>query len=119
MFPEEKGYVTREFERLDDLYCHLMEGDTDKTFYLVKETLDYAKKKASYFDANFDETSGIVRLYINGCGMTIIYTKTKTSFVFSVLLLSFTVHHFSSLQTNHSPNWRKRLKARHSPTQTP
>ncbi len=79
MFYEEQKYVSKQYWQLDSLFDHIMSRDIHKTFYIDKNTLMYAKENAVYCDENFGEESGLVRLYMNGVGMTIIYSKIEES----------------------------------------
>ena len=80
MLPEERMYVPMGLARLDDLFEHVQDGRVEATFNLTKDTLDYAKEHASYVDDDFDKDLGIVRIYVNGIGMNIIYSTVPTEF---------------------------------------
>lgn len=78
MFTPEGFYVVRELEDLNRLFSHLVSGDIKHTFLLRDTTLDYAKKNASFFDDS--DNNGVVRLYVNGFGMTIVFSKKPTEY---------------------------------------
>ncbi len=105
MLTQEGFYVERELGDLDRLFRHLFSGDTQHTFLLRDTTLDYAKKNASFFDDSDNE--GVVRLYVNGSGMTIVFSKKPTEYCKSLYPIemafldsSNNVYHFIEYSTS-------------------
>ena len=110
MITPEGFYVVRELEDLNRLFSHLVSGDIKHTFFLRDTTLDYAKKNASYFDDSGDE--GIVRLYVNGDKVTIVFSKKTNEYCESLypIELAFldssdNVYHFILDSTSQCNFW--------------